>query len=72
MALKPSMALMAYSVPARKRLQNETGVLGYHNNRESKRKRYLKPLLRPKFGNGMWGVVVRISCLCCPPLSAPS
>lgn len=36
-------------------LQNETGVLGHHYNRENKRKRNSKPLLRPKFGNKMWG-----------------
>lgn len=55
MALKLSMALMAHSVPAGKRLQNEIGVLGHHYDRENKRKRYPNPLLRPKFGNRIWG-----------------
>lgn len=55
----------AYSVPAGKRLQNEMGVLGHHYNSENKRKRYPKPLLRPKFetGCGVRGVVVRISII---------
>ena len=55
MALKLSMALTAHSVPAGKRLQNETGVLGDHYDRENKRKRYPNPLLRHRFGNSTWG-----------------